>query len=325
MKKIKVLVLLSGGLDSILAAKILGNQRIKVTALSFKSYFFNEGQARKATKNLKIPLRVVDFSKEHLEMVKSPKYGYGKAMNPCIDCHILMLKEAKKIMVAEKFNFVATGEVLGERPMSQRREILELVAKDSSLKEYLLRPLSAKLLKKTIPEKLGWIDREKLFGISGRSRKKQLSLAKEMKISWYPAPAGGCLLTNLGFAKRLKELLKIAPKYNGNDIQLLKNGRHFQENKIKIVVGRNKDENSKIEKIARRKDVLIEMKNYPGPLTLVRDYSNTRAAAKGEEENLSSSTRKIPQKTIKKAMEMTQFYSTRARNQKNVEFFTKIV
>lgn len=297
MKKAKALVLLSGGLDSILAAKILQNQGIKVTALSFKSYFFNTAAAEKAAKNLKIPLKIINFSKEHLEMVKNPQHGYGKAINPCIDCHILMLKKAKGIMKKEKFDLVATGEVLGERPMSQNLSTLKLIEKESSLKGYLLRPLSAKLLGETIPEKKELVDRRRLLDISGRSRKKQIALAKKWKIKWYPTPAGGCLLTDLEFSKKLKELFGKYPKCNGNDIEFLKLGRHFWVNKTKIIVGRNEKENKKIEKLAKRGDILIEMKNYPGPLTLIRNYSK----------------RKIIQKVIKKAQDLTQYYSVKTR------------
>jgi tRNA U34 2-thiouridine synthase MnmA/TrmU len=222
-KNSKALVLLSGGLDSILAAKILKNQGIKITALSFRSYFFNEKNAKKAAKNLKIPIKIIDFSRENLGIVKNPKHGYGRAMNPCIDCHILMLKKAKEILEKEKFHpapepsarygasFVVTGEVLGQRPMSQNKNSLNLIEKESGLRGYLLRPLSAKLLEPTIPEKEGLIKREKLFDITGRSRKRQMALAKKWKIKWYPTPTGGCLLTDLGFGKRLKELLKIYP------------------------------------------------------------------------------------------------------------------
>lgn len=304
MEKVKAFVLLSGGLDSILAAKILKNQGIKVTALSFKSYFFNEKQALIAAKNLKIPLKVIDFSKEHLRMVKNPKHGYGKAINPCIDCHTLMLKKAKEIMEREGFDFVATGEVLGERPMSQNPKALKIVEEESSLRGYLLRPLSAKLLKPTTPEKKGLLKREELLDISGRSRKRQLSLAKKWKIKHYPTPSGGCLLTDLEFGKRLKELFQKYLKANGNDIELLKLGRHFWHGKVKIIVGRNKEENKKMEKLARKDDILIEMENYPGPLTLIRNYKKT----------------KIPKKIIKKAQNLTKYYSTKARNKRDIKF-----
>ena len=309
MKKVKALILFSGGLDSILAAKVLKGREIKITALSYKSYFFNERQAKKVARDLKIPLKVVDFSKEHLKMVKKPKYGYGKSMNPCIDCHILMLKKAKKIMKREKFDFVATGEVLGERPMSQNKKALDLIENESSLTGCLLRPLSAKLLKKTIPEKLGQVDRCKLLTISGRSRKKQLELAKKFKLKYYPTPSGGCLLTDPEFSKRLKKLFEIFPQCQENDIELLKLGRHFSENKTKIIVGRNEEENRKLKKLAQKGDTLIEMKNYPGPLTLVRNYSKKTPVAKFD-----------MRAEIEKAKELTQYYSTKTRGKKDIKF-----
>jgi len=304
MKKTACLALLSGGLDSILAVKILEEQGIKIKGLGFKSYFFNEKPAEKAAKELNIPIKIINFSKEHLSLVKKPKYGYGKRMNPCIDCRILMLKKAKKIMLREKFDFVATGEVLGERPMSQNPKSLKLVEKKSGLKGYLLRPLSAKLLEPTIPEKKGLIKREGLLDISGRSRKRQLKLAKNFKIKFYPSPAGGCLLTDLEFSKRLKDLFEKHPRCQGGDIELLKLGRHFWQNKTKIIVGRNEEENKKIRKSAKKGDVLVEMENYSGPLTLVRSYSE----------------KKIDSKVLEKARFLTKYYSTKSRQKKNVKF-----
>ncbi len=304
MRQSKALVLLSGGLDSILAAKVLKNQGIKVTALSFKSYFFNVSDAQKAAKHLRIPLKVVDFSKEHLKMVKSPMHGYGKSMNPCVDCHSLMLRKAKEIMKKEKFDFVATGEVLGERPMSQNLRALIIVEIQSSLKGYLLRPLSAKLLEPTIVEKKGLVNRDELLNISGRSRKRQIALAKKWKIKHYPTPAGGCLLTDPGFSKRLKELFDKYSSCDGNDIELLKLGRHFWEGKIKIIVGRNEEENKKIEKLREKRNILIEMETYPGPLTLIRNYGKER----------------ISNSILKKAQNLTQYYSVKARKKKDIKF-----
>jgi tRNA-uridine 2-sulfurtransferase len=304
MKKASALVLLSGGLDSILAAELLRRQGVDVQTLSFKSYFFNEEAAKKAAENLNISLRVVDFSKEHLRLVKKPPRGYGKSMNPCIDCHALMLKKAKEIMEKEKFDFVATGEVLGERPMSQNKQSLAIVEKESSLKGRLLRPLSAKLLEPTVPEKEGLVDRDLLMDISGRSRKKQIEMARDWEIEWYPAPAGGCLLTDPLFGKKLKELLERYTGFDGDDVQLLKIGRHFWEKGNKIVVGRNKEENERIKELAQKGDVLIEMKDYPGPLTLVRNYSSEETGSK----------------VIDKAKKLTQDYSAKAKGRKNVVF-----
>ncbi len=305
-KKIKALVLFSGGLDSILAAKILQEQGIEVWGLTFTSPFFGSAQAEKAARQLGIKLKVVDFFKEHLEIVKLPKYGYGKNMNPCIDCHLLMLKMAKKIMQKQSFNFIATGEVLGERPMSQNKQALKLIAQESGLKDYLLRPLSAKLLEPTIPENKGWVKREKLFDIKGRSRKKQMDLAKKWGIKQYPSPAGGCLLTDPQFSKKLKELLEKTKKLKKNDMELLKIGRHFWQNKAKIVIGRNEIENEKLKQLGSKKDIFIEMQNYTGPAGLIRHYG--------------SCNKKISSPTEKRAKNLVQFYSTKARNKGNAKF-----
>ena len=303
MKKVRALLLFSGGLDSILAAKILMEQGIEVIPVFFKSYFFGPEIAEKSAKILGLKLKVIDFAKEQLKIVKKPKFGWGSAMNPCLDCHILMFKKAKELMKKLKADFVTTGEVLGERPMSQNKKALELVEKESSLSGYLLRPLSAKLLKETIPEKKKLIKREELLDIEGRSRKKQLELAEKFKIKEYPTPAGGCLLTDPEFGKRLKELLKNYPKFNDNDVELLKLGRHFWEGKVKIIVGRNHQENLKIKKLAQKKDVLIEMENYPGPTTLIRSYGG-----------------KISKEILEKAKKLTQSYSKKSLGKKDVKF-----
>lgn len=292
--KVKALVLFSGGLDSLLAAKILLEQNIQVVGLVFKSYFFDEKQAKKFVRQLKIPLKIINFGKEHLEIVKNPKYGYGKGINPCIDCRLLMLKKAKELMQKENFNFVATGEVLGERPFSQNKKALELIEKESSLKGYLLRPLSAKLLPKTIPEEKGWVKREKLFEIKGRRRKKQIDLAKKFGLE-YPQPSGGCILTDLIFSKKLKELLEMKKDIGKNDVELLKVGKHFWFDGIKVVLGRNEKENKKIEKLSKKKDVLIKPK-FPGPTALIRVYKG-----------------KVSKNLIRKVKKLIKDYSKKAK------------
>ena len=303
----KAIILFSGGLDSILAVKILQEQNIKLLGIFFKSYFFNSEQMKQAkniSKSMKLPLKVIDFSKQQLRITRNPKYGYGKNMNPCIDCRILMLSKAKKTMKEKKFDFIVTGEVLGQRPMSQNKQTMELIEKESGLRGYILRPLSTKLLKPCIAEEAGRIDREKMFDIRGRSRKRQIELAKKYKIKRYPNPAGGCLLTDPEFSKRLEKLFNVCPKCQNSDIELLKIGRHIWEGKVKIIIGRNQDENKKIKKLALRADILIEMKNYTGPLTLIRNYGKL----------------KISKAIIEKSKKLTQFYSTKSRNKKNVEF-----
>jgi len=296
MRKIKAIILFSGGLDSILVAKILKEQKIEILALNFKSPFFSEKNAKRAAEKLEIPLKVIDISKDFLKILKNPKHGFGSQMNPCIDCKILMLRKSKEIMKKEKADFVATGEVLGERPFSQNKKAMEVIERESSLKGYLLRPLSAKLLKPTIPEIKGWVNREKLFDIFGRSRKRQIFLAKKFKIKWYPQPAGGCLLTDPEFSKRLKDLIEKFPDFDENDIELLKIGRHFWEDKIKIVVGRDHEENLKIKELKRKGDILIEIENYPGPTALVRNYGKDKI-----------------EKAIEMAKNLTKKYSKKAK------------
>jgi len=304
MKKIKAIVLFSGGLDSMLAAKILLKEGIKVLPVFFQSYFFGPKIAKKSAEVLGLKLKLIDFSEEHLKIVKKPKFGYGSAMNPCLDCHILMLKKAKELMKKEKFDLVATGEVLGERPMSQNKNALNLIEKESSLKGYLLRPLSAKLLAPTILEKKGLIKRKNLLDIKGKSRRRQIELAKKFKIKDYPMPAGGCLLTDLEFGKKLKELLENCPDFNGNDVETLKLGRHFWFDKAKIIIGRDEVENLKIRQLVKNGDVLVEIKNYPGPTSLIRNYG------KG----------KIKKEILEKAKVLTKFYSKKAREKEDVEF-----
>ena len=304
MKKTKALVLFSGGLDSLIAINLLKEQNIEVTALSFESYFFNGARAKKITEQIKVPIKIINFSKQHLTMVKQPMYGYGKAANPCIDCHLMMLREAKKIMDKDGYDFIATGEVLGQRPMSQNLRALNLIAEKSGLNGWLLRPLSAKKLIESEVEKNNLIDREKLLDIKGRSRKQQLAIAQKNKLIGYDTPAGGCLLTERDFGKKLKELFEIYPECSGNDVELLKCGRHRWENKIKIIIGRDQQENKRLNKLAQINDIIIEMKNYNGPTTLIRSYSK----------------KKITQAEINEAQKLTQYYSTKARNEKNIEF-----
>lgn len=294
------LLLFSGGLDSILALKLLEEQNVKVIPLYFKSVFINDDVGNENFRSLS-HLEIIDFSKKQLEIVKNPRYGYGKHLNPCIDCHLAMLKEAKRIMEEKDCDFIATGEVLGERPMSQNKAALELVEKKSSLEGLLLRPLSAKLLKPTKAEKMGLVERDKFLAIRGRGRSEQLALAKKYKITKFPSPAGGCLLTDHAFSERLKKLLEKKPDPTLSDLELLKLGRHFWQENVLIVVGRNDEENKKIKKIAQENDILIELKDFTGPLTLIR----------GEN---------ILNETIKKAQQLTAHYSTKARGKKDLEF-----
>jgi tRNA U34 2-thiouridine synthase MnmA/TrmU len=220
---------------------------------------------------LGIPLRVFNVSEEYLNVVKNPRHGYGSNMNPCIDCRIFMLKKAKAYMEEVGASFVVTGEVLGQRPMSQRRDAMRLIEKEAGLVGFIMRPLSAKYLPITVPEKEGWLDREKLLNIQGRSRKPQMRLAEHFGIRDYPCPAGGCLLTDPGFAKRMKDMIVHEPHFALNDVHLLKIGRHFRFSpKLKLVVGRNEEENQKIKTFSQDEDILFKTFRYPGPLSLLR-------------------------------------------------------
>ncbi len=269
-RRVRAIVLLSGGLDSLLAAKVLEEQGIEVVGLSFESPFFHAKNARKGADELGIDLIVKDISREELELVKRPPHGYGKQMNPCIDCHALMFRKAGE-MLGEGFDFMATGEVLGERPMSQNRQSLDTVARECGFADLLLRPLSAKLLPPTRPEREGLVDRERLLAIEGRSRKPQIELAKHYGIKHYVQPAGGCLLTDPEFSKRLREMLRHDPDATVDDARLLGMGRHFRSpTGAKIVVGRDKSDNERIAAFAKGGDVVIVSDITPGPTALVR-------------------------------------------------------
>ncbi len=220
---------------------------------------------------LKIKLIIKSLGDEYLSMVRNPKYGYGKNLNPCIDCRILMLKKSKEIMEELGASFVITGEVLGQRPKSQHRKALKTIEMESDLEGLILRPLSAKLLEPTIPEEKGWVDREKLLDFCGRTRKPQIKLAAIFGIKDYPCPAGGCLLTDPKFAKRMRDLVEHTPEFTINDVELLKIGKHFRFSKdTQIVVGRDKEENEKLFKLGKNGDFFLEIRDYPSPITLLR-------------------------------------------------------
>ena len=278
----KAVTLLSGGLDSTLAAKVVMEQGIELEALNFMTLFCtctHRGAtclaSQKAVETLGIPLRVFNVSEEYLSVVKDPSHGYGKNMNPCIDCRIFMLKKAKAYMQDSGAAFIVTGEVLGQRPMSQRKDAMRLIEKEAELEGFILRPLSAHVLPMTIPEKEGWVDREKLLKFQGRSRKPQIKLAEHYGIRDYPCPAGGCLLTDPGFAKRMKDLMLHKPDFSLNDVHLLKVGRHFRfSDGVKLIVGRNEEENQKIETFAHDGDILFRVSGFPGPLSLLRGKVN---------------------------------------------------
>jgi tRNA U34 2-thiouridine synthase MnmA/TrmU len=279
----KAIALLSGGLDSTLAARLVLDQGINLEALNFMTVFCTCTNkeatclaSQKAVETLGISLRVLNVSEEYLNVVRHPKHGYGSNMNPCIDCRIFMLKKAKAYMEESGGSFIITGEVLGQRPMSQRRDAMRLIEKEAELEGLILRPLSAKFLPVTIPEREGWIDREKLLNIQGRSRKPQMKLAEQFNIRDYPCPAGGCLLTDPGFSRRIRDLMDHHTDFSLNDVHLLKFGRHFRLSpKAKLVVGRNEEENQKIETFSQAGDVLLKTVHYPGPVSLLRGEADS--------------------------------------------------
>ena len=242
----RALVLLSGGLDSLLAARLLMEQGIEVVGVSFESPFFDAARAAEGAEELGIELVVVDLTDELLDVIEAPKYGFGRNMNPCIDCHALMVRKASELMRKLDASFVATGEVVGQRPKSQMRYGLQAVERESGLKGYLIRPLSAKLLEPTIPEQEGWVDRSRLLGLHGRTRKPQMELAARYGITRYESPAGGCLLTDENYARVARDL-RDHEGLNAETIGLLSLGRQFRlSDNARLTVGRNHSENEQL-------------------------------------------------------------------------------
>lgn len=264
----KALGLFSGGLDSMLAALVLRRAGVEVEGVTFVTPFFEDQRARQSAEHIGLRLTVLQVGPEHLEtVVKAPRYGYGSNMNPCIDCHGYMFRKAGELLDERGFDFLFSGEVLGQRPMSQNRQALGLVAKLSGRPQLILRPLSALSLPITPMEEAGLVDRAKLAGLSGRSRKPQMDLAAQLGVSDYPAPAGGCLLTEPGFSRRLKDLLAHAPQAGVDQVEILKHGRHLRLSPgAKLVVGRNQAENQILETLLPAGSLRLVAVGVPGPL-----------------------------------------------------------
>jgi hypothetical protein len=288
-EKIRAIGMLSGGLDSRLAVKLIQEQDIEVTALNFYTGFCIANRNRRvgrtekpsarhealdAGADLDVPVKVIDIAQEYISVVLNPRYGYGSGMNPCADCRILMLRNAKAYMDEVGAQFVFTGEVVGQRPNSQQRHQLRTVERQSGLDGLLLRPLSAKLLPPTIPEKRGWVDRNRLLGISGRSRKAQIALAEEFDLGDYPQPSGGCcLLPDPHFSRRLRDFVAHYPKESVTPEQmaLLSVGRHFRlDEDVKVIVGRDEGENNYLE-VAGKDHWQFRTVDHPGPIALTAD------------------------------------------------------
>ncbi len=305
MTRVKAISLLSGGLDSILATELISKQGIEVIAFNVKTPFCipkkdGTSEATEAANQLKVPLKVVSVENDYVKMLRNPKYGYGKNMNPCIDCKIFMIKKAKKYAKEIGADFLFTGEVLGERPKSQHGPALKVIEDEAGLKGKLLRPLSAKLLRETEAEKKGLVDRSKLHNIQGRSRKPQLQLAREFGITSFPAPAGGCLLTCEEYSKKLRDLFINKKRISMADIALLRVGRHFRLGKNKIVVGRNEAENKLLTAGKIKSDYRFESADIVGPTSLLQGPKTKNA--------------------IETAAKLTAFYSDAKTSEVEVNF-----
>jgi tRNA U34 2-thiouridine synthase MnmA/TrmU len=274
----KALALLSGGLDSTLAVKVMLEQGITVEALNFTSPFCTctgknagcKSEAVRVAEEFNIPIKVLHKGLDYLEVVRKPRHGYGKGLNPCIDCRIFLLRKAREYMIESGADFVITGEVLGQRPMSQRRDTLRIIERESGLEGLLLRPLSAKHFAPTIPEQEGWVDRAKLLAIQGRSRKEQMQLAEELDVKNYPCPAGGCMLTEISFAPKVKDVFDHSDELNLRDFRLLKVGRHLRVGpRTKLIIGRNEAENNLLEAAQQPGETLIRWISGSSPLCII--------------------------------------------------------
>jgi tRNA-specific 2-thiouridylase len=288
-ERIKGVGMLSGGLDSRLAVRVMQQQGVEVVGLHFYTGFCIANRNRRvgrvekpsarhealeAGADLDVPVEIIDVAQEYITVVLNPRYGYGSGMNPCVDCRIFMLRRAKAYMEQVGAHFVFTGEVLGQRPKSQHQQQLEIIERESGLEGLLLRPLSAQLLPPTIPEKEGWVDRSRLLAISGRGRKEQIILAEEFKIGDYPQPSGGCcLLPDPNFARRLRDFLEHNPQgsVTPEQMALLAVGRHFRlEDGVKVIVGRHEGENNYLE-YAGGDQWQFSTVDHPGPVALTAD------------------------------------------------------
>ena len=264
-KKYSCFALFSGGLDSQLAVLYMHKLGYSVQPIFFETPFFKADNARKATSEIGFELIVIDVTEQHLQMLKNPRYGFGKNMNPCIDCHGLMFKEAGKMMPEYQMDFLISGEVLGQRPMSQRKDAMNAVGKLSEVKDLLIRPLTQKLLTDTKPIREGWVKKEEMLDIQGRGRTRQLEMAKEFGIKEYQSPGGGCLLTDIGYSRKLKDLMQF-DMLETSFLSFLAIGRHFRLNdEVKMIVGRNDSDNEKLGKLCTS-EIVFQSADFPGPL-----------------------------------------------------------
>lgn len=255
-----------------LAALVLKDQALDIELITFATPFFGPEKAVESGRQIGLIPRVVDLTDEHLQMMQNPRHDFGRYMNPCIDCHALMFNRAGRIMDAENGDFLFSGEVLGQRPKSQNRRAMDLVARLSGYVDKILRPLSAKCLPETPMETAGLVDRTRLLELSGRTRKPQMELAQHYGLTSYPNPAGGCLLTDPIFSRRLRELYDLNPALQSREVELLKYGRHFRlPQGLKVIVGRNQPDNEALERLINSNDVVLKAVNVPGPTVVIPD------------------------------------------------------
>ena len=279
----KAILLLSGGLDSTLAGKLLLDMGVEVEAVNFVSPFcqctpksLGCSAAKRSAEQLGIAVHMLACDEEYLEIIKNPRFGYGRGVNACVDCRIYTFSRAREYMTECGADFIATGEVLGQRPMSQRRQTMEIIERESGLDGLIVRPLCARLMPPSIPEQKGIIDSTQLKSIQGRRRQPQMELADELGIKDYLCPAGGCLLTDIEFAARFRDLIKHKPDFVMSDARLLRQGRHFRlPSGTKVVAGRNEGENNVIERAAKINDVILFPQIVPGPSVLCQEPSGT--------------------------------------------------
>ncbi len=269
-KKAHGLSLFSGGLDSQLAVFVLRAAGAEVEGVTFETPFFSATEARKAAAAINLPLRVIDFTADEIALIENPPHGFGGAMNPCIDCHARMIARAGELMNKLGYDFVATGEVLNQRPMSQNKQALGVVEKCSGLAGRLVRPLCAQHLEPTIPEQEGLLDRSKLLGLSGRRREPQQELAKQFGLVDYPSPAGGCKLTEKGFGRRLKDLKDHEGLKERRLVELLNYARRFRlPDGTGVILGRDARDNKLLKDVAIPTDTLVAPVTVPGPTALI--------------------------------------------------------
>lgn len=350
MIKRRALVLFSGGLDSMLAVKVLLAQGIEVEAIAFESVFFSASKASESAELLGINLNIVNVDDKILELVKNPIHGHGKHLNPCLDCRSMMIRRAggylnKNINTASeiRFDFLASGEVLGQRPFSQNKMALHRMRKISGLE--VLRPLSAKLLPETEIEKNGLVKRELLLDLSGRGRDRQILLAREYGIEKYPTPGGGCLLTETDFSQRLHAMLINWSDCNSEDARLLKYGRpywllyaneHDEEKRVLAVVGRSKEDNEELRKLAKVDDFMVELKDHKGPLCILRgkgcfenfaeelDFSNFEIDVEKKIDIVKLMQKKAISQIFESASKLMAYHFPRVRGKKARIIFFKV-